>query len=148
MLPEILQNTINNAEDIKRLSQNLVKKEHLIILARGINYSIAKEAALKLKETCYINANGYPAGEFMHGHMAILDKKFSVLVLDFADNDLLFANVSKLKNNSESSFYGIVLNSTKTDMYEDVIHLPRLSSEIISPFVFATCSQIISFFGS
>ncbi len=78
-IPEKIEKIISNTKDIDKIAQKLYDKQSLIILGRGQNYGLAEEFALKIKETCYRNASGYPTGEFLHGYLAMIDEKSSVI---------------------------------------------------------------------
>jgi len=84
---------LRNAE-IKNISHNLNHFKNFLYLGRGINYPIAMEGALKLKEISYIHAEGYPSGEMKHGPIALLDRTFPVVAI--APRDRIY---SKLINN-------------------------------------------------
>ena len=78
---------------------NLSKYKNIIVCADGISYALAKEAALKIKETSYINVTSSILGEFMHGHVAVLNNK-AVLIYILAD-DLTYTatkNLNKIKD--------------------------------------------------
>lgn len=78
-LPNNLQKVIENIDDIENAKEIIKDSKNLVILGRGINYGSACEAALKIKETCYIDANGFPTGEFLHGYVAVLDETIPVI---------------------------------------------------------------------
>lgn len=78
-LPLNLQKIINNVDDINKATEIIKDSKNLVILGRGVNFGSACEAALKIKETCYIDANGYPTGEFLHGYVAVLDETIPVI---------------------------------------------------------------------
>ena len=80
-VPEYINNAFNQVGYIKQYSELLVNYENAAILASGMFYPLAKEGALKIKETAYINTTAYPTGEFLHGHIAILNKKCAVISL-------------------------------------------------------------------
>lgn len=79
-LPEIIEQTLELKDKIKPLARFLSKYKDIIIAADGPSYALAKEACLKIKETSYINVMSHILGEFMHGHLAVLNNKKSVLV--------------------------------------------------------------------
>lgn len=85
-LPEIMAKALKKRDEIKKFASILVKKDPVIITADGISYSLAKEAALKIKETSYKNISAAILGEFMHGHVAVLNSKKSVLIYITVDN--------------------------------------------------------------
>jgi glutamine---fructose-6-phosphate transaminase (isomerizing) len=78
-LPQKIEKLIQKTEEIDEIAEKLYKTKSLIVLGRGQNFGLAEEGALKIKETCYINVNGYPTGEFLHGHLAILDENTPVI---------------------------------------------------------------------
>ena len=78
-IPELLKKTFQNKENIYNFAKKLSKYENAAVLASGMFYPLAKEGALKIKETSYINTTAYPTGEFLHGHIAILNKKCAVI---------------------------------------------------------------------
>ncbi len=74
-LPAIIERALAKRDEIRKLAQVLAKENPIIITADGISYSLAKEAALKIKETSYKNISAAILGEFMHGHVAVLNNK-------------------------------------------------------------------------
>lgn len=64
---------------IETISKNILNTKSLVLIGRSFNYAVAREGALKIKETCYIDANGYPSGEFLHGHLAFTDKTTPII---------------------------------------------------------------------
>jgi glucosamine--fructose-6-phosphate aminotransferase (isomerizing) len=80
-LPELLEQTLGLAPAIQAVAQALQSRTDALYLGRGINYPVALEGALKLKEISYIHAEGYPAGEMKHGPIALIDDRMPVVVL-------------------------------------------------------------------
>lgn len=80
-IPAILEKQLSEEESIKQLASRFIHSRDFIYLGRGINYPIALEGALKLKEISYIHAEGYPAGEMKHGPIALIDEQVPVMVL-------------------------------------------------------------------
>ncbi|MFO0982109.1 MAG: glutamine--fructose-6-phosphate transaminase (isomerizing) [Planctomycetota bacterium] len=73
--------TLGQRDVIERVARELAERRDFLYLGRGINYPIALEGALKLKEISYIHAEGYPAGEMKHGPIALIDKNLPVVVI-------------------------------------------------------------------
>ena len=95
-LPSWIDKALELEDQVKELARDLMHSQDFLYLGRGINYPIALEGALKLKEISYIHAEGYPAGEMKHGPIALIDEKMPVLVL--APRDRYFhKTVSNLK---------------------------------------------------
>ena len=97
-LPIILEKALAKRQEIKKLANSL-SKENIIIAADGISYSLAKEAALKIKETSYKNISAAILGEFMHGHVAVLNNK-STLIYIAVDkiSERSMSNLNKIKS--------------------------------------------------
>jgi glucosamine--fructose-6-phosphate aminotransferase (isomerizing) len=81
LLPGKIEKTLNVDETVQDIARDFFKARGFIYLGRGINYPIALEGALKLKEISYIHAEGYPAGEMKHGPIALIDEDLPVVVL-------------------------------------------------------------------
>ncbi len=80
-LPEFIAKHLENIASIKSAAKELAKHNIVAILGSKYYYSVAKEGALKVKETSYVDANAYPQGEFLHGHMAVLTNKPALIVI-------------------------------------------------------------------
>ncbi len=91
MLPHKIDLLLQQAQKIQALAEAFVDTHDFLYLGRGINYPIALEGALKLKEISYIHAEGYPAGEMKHGPIALIDKSMPVMIL--APNDRSYEKV-------------------------------------------------------
>ena len=98
-LPGIIEKAIAKRDEIKKLAKMLAKELLIVITADGISYSLAKEAALKIKETSYKNISAAILGEFMHGHDAVFNNK-GVLVYIAVDSisKRSVANLNKIKS--------------------------------------------------
>jgi glucosamine--fructose-6-phosphate aminotransferase (isomerizing) len=80
-LPGWVERVLQQEEEIARIARKFLHASDFLYLGRGINYPIALEGALKLKEISYIHAEGYPAGEMKHGPIALIDREMPVVVL-------------------------------------------------------------------
>jgi glucosamine--fructose-6-phosphate aminotransferase (isomerizing) len=146
-LPGLVEQTLSLSKEIKKISKQFSNKYHSLFLGRGIQYPIAKEGALKLKEVSYIHAEAYPAGELKHGPLALVDSKLPVIAV--APNDDL---LGKLKANlSEVSARGGKLYvfadesiKYKSDKSCKVINVPSCP-DILDPIVFTIPLQLLSY---
>src|SRR5262249_45311950 len=84
-LPDLVGRTLENDTRIREMAEQLCHYRDFLYLGRGINYPIALEGALKLKEISYIHAEGYPAGEMKHGPIALIDQDMPVLCIALKD---------------------------------------------------------------
>jgi len=80
-LPFLIENTLALDGKIERIAKELHKKDFFFYLGRDVNFPIALEGSLKLKEISYVHSEGYPAGEIKHGPIALIDKKVATVVL-------------------------------------------------------------------
>lgn len=99
-LPSIIDKALEKRKEIKNFAKHLAKEKVIVLTADGISYSLAKEGALKIKETSYKNISAAILGEFMHGHVAVLNNKAT----------LIFVSVDKISERSINN-----LNKIKTD---------------------------------
>lgn len=95
-LPEVIEETIELKDKIKPFARFLSKYKDIVITADGVSYALAKEACLKIKETSYINVMSHILGEFMHGHLAVLNNKKSVLVY-VSSEELSYSTIKNLE---------------------------------------------------
>ncbi len=85
-LPDQAGHVLANGNDFETIVNRFYQREHFLYLGRGINYPIALEGALKLKEISYIHAEGYPAGEMKHGPIALIDEQMPVVTIALRDH--------------------------------------------------------------
>lgn len=93
-LPEFIEKTYLLHDGIKEMAKSLAKFKNIVVTADGISYAIAKEASLKIKETSYINVYSNILGEFMHGHVAILNNKPAMIHISI--NELSYTAIKNL----------------------------------------------------
>lgn len=146
-LPRLVADTLELDDEIKKLSQRFANKQHALFLGRGIQYPVAKEGALKLKEISYIHAEAYPAGELKHGPLALVDSSMPVIAVA-PNNELL----GKLKANlAEVSARGgkLFVFADESIGYEGdenckVIHVPA-SQDVLDPIIFVIPLQLLAY---
>jgi glucosamine--fructose-6-phosphate aminotransferase (isomerizing) len=88
LIPNIIEHAIKASAPMEKVAERFYNRTDFLFLGRGINYPIALEGALKLKEISYIHAEGYPAGEMKHGPIALIDERMPVVAI--APNDHVF----------------------------------------------------------
>jgi glucosamine--fructose-6-phosphate aminotransferase (isomerizing) len=84
-LPDLISQVLDREAPVKALAETLFEYRHALYLGRGLQFPIAMEGALKLKEISYIHAEGYPAGEMKHGPIALIDREMPVVCLTLKD---------------------------------------------------------------
>jgi glucosamine--fructose-6-phosphate aminotransferase (isomerizing) len=92
LIPQVLEQAIKASAATERVAEKFYNRTDFLFLGRGINYPIALEGALKLKEISYIHAEGYPAGEMKHGPIALIDERMPVVAI--APNDHVFEKMT------------------------------------------------------
>ncbi len=98
-LPDLLAVVLQQSDAIRRIAQRFVDSQHFLYLGRGLNYPLALEGALKLKEISYIHAEGYPAGEMKHGPIALIDSRMPVVAIAprGATYEKMTSNIEEIK---------------------------------------------------
>jgi glucosamine--fructose-6-phosphate aminotransferase (isomerizing) len=99
LLPDLLGRVLEHGDAYDVLANHFHAREHFLYLGRGINYPIALEGALKLKEISYIHAEGYPAGEMKHGPIALIDETMPVVAIAVRDHvyDKMISQIEQVK---------------------------------------------------
>ena len=146
-LPSWIEKSLEIEDEVQELARELMHSRDFLYLGRGINYPIALEGALKLKEISYIHAEGYPAGEMKHGPIALIDEKMPVVVL--APRDRYFQKtVSNLKEVESRGGKVIVLSDDAKTASELVAHrlltLPK-ASHYLTPIVMTIPLQLLAY---
>ena len=137
-LPDLVSQVLEREEQVQGLAAQLYQYTNFLYLGRGINYPIALEGALKLKEISYIHAEGYPAGEMKHGPIALIDEHMPVVAITLQDQvyDKMLSQVEQAKSRGgiviAVATDGDELIKEKADYVLYVPEAPRLISPIIS----------------
>ena len=147
-LPMAVDQAVRSEGAIDRLARRFFRADDFLYLGRGINYPIALEGALKLKEISYIHAEGYPAGEMKHGPIALIDEDLPVVAIATGDRvfDKVMGNMQEVKARD-----GIVIALTDRDpaelggLADETIQVPRVS-ELLQPIVNVVPLQLLSYF--
>ncbi len=148
-LPEVILNEINNSvKEVKKIAENFKNSKNFLYLGRGINYPIALEGALKLKEISYIHAEGYPAAEMKHGPIALIDKDMPCVFIVNKNNNYekVISNINEVKARG-----GVVISiATKGDLNiqnisDYVIYVEDIDNDF-TPFLNLVIMQLIAYF--
>ncbi len=97
--PSLVSHVLEPTPVFEELANRFHDREHFLYLGRGLNYPVALEGALKLKEISYIHAEGYPAGEMKHGPIALIDEQMPVVCIAVRDavHDKMLSQVQQVK---------------------------------------------------
>ena len=146
LVPKQLLDLIKKHDALsKEIAHLFVETKDVIFLGRGINYPIALEGALKLKEISYIHAQGYPAGELKHGPIALLDQH--VPVISIAVPGVVYEKV--LSNSQEAKardahLIGVAPPGPESEMFDELFSIPKVS-EWVSPLLTLVPLQLFSY---
>ncbi|MCF6290972.1 MAG: glutamine--fructose-6-phosphate transaminase (isomerizing) [Desulfobacterales bacterium] len=147
-LPNLLAREIPRLQDeIKQLAEKYYDCQDFLFIGRGLNFPIAMEGALKLKEISYIHAEGYAAGELKHGPIALIDKDMPVLAL--APRDAVYAktisNIEEIRaRQGRLLVIGTEQDTRLAEISEDVIFMPATEEEL-NPILYAIPAQLLAY---
>ncbi|HJQ67772.1 MAG TPA: glutamine--fructose-6-phosphate transaminase (isomerizing) [Blastocatellia bacterium] len=153
-LPVKMETLLGCDDQIERLGRELHRAQDFLYLGRGINFPIALEGALKLKEISYIHAEGYPAGEMKHGPNALIDEELPVVVVatrDEASNQSRLRFEKTLSNMVEvkardGKVIAIVSegDDEAREVADHIIEIPK-ASDLISPILSVVPLQLLAY---
>ncbi len=135
-VPEKIDEFVKNDTQTEGIAQQIKNYKNLILLGRGQNWGLAEEGALKIKETSYINATGYPTGEFMHGHIAVLNEDFPVISILARSYDDRKSRELAIKNTQE-------IKQKRNPKLIELNH--NVDNEVIAPFITAVMLQLLAY---
>jgi glutamine---fructose-6-phosphate transaminase (isomerizing) len=147
-LPAQVESVLESQERyIEELAHDFVDTQDFIFLGRGINFPIALEGALKLKEISYIHAEGYPAGEMKHGPIALLDAKVPVVTIAMPGTvfEKVLSNAQEARAR-DARLIGVTPMDEQdaAETFDTVIPVPHVE-EILSPIVTVIPMQLLSY---
>ncbi|MCS7184469.1 MAG: glutamine--fructose-6-phosphate transaminase (isomerizing) [bacterium] len=146
-LPHLVNEVLNSSKKIRELAKKFVKKTSFLYLARHLNYPIALEGALKLKEISYIHAEGYAAGEMKHGPIALIDEDMPVFIVATNSRviDKIISNIEEVKARGGIT---IVLTDVKEKLEklsDYIIQVPS-TIEFFQPIVNIIPMQLFAYY--
>ncbi|HYY05098.1 MAG TPA: glutamine--fructose-6-phosphate transaminase (isomerizing) [Candidatus Limnocylindria bacterium] len=146
-LPHAVKDILAGEAAVERLARRYGKASDVLYLGRGINYPVALEGALKLKEISYIHAEGYAAGEMKHGPIALINEQMPVVVL--IPHDGVFAKtLSNLKEVESRGGRIIVVTDAPSPELEavaaDVLTVPQ-TNELLTPTLLTVPLQLLAY---
>lgn len=146
-IDEDVSEILNETNKIKEVANSTFKADNYLYLGRGINFPVALEGALKLKEISYIHAEGYPAAEMKHGPIALIDKDMPVVFI--APQDDTFAKI--LSNIEEVKARGGIIititdkNNNALDKLSDFVLLTPKTHKYVFPITSSIILQILAY---
>lgn len=147
-LPAKAQKILDQAEEIKRIAEKYAHYKDFLYIGRHNSYPSALEGAMKLKETSYIHAEGFAAGEMKHGPLAMIDENFPTMA--FATNSPLlektYSNIQEIRAR-KGPVVAIATedNETIKDIADDVIYIPDTSDEL-QPLLQQVAAELFAYY--
>ena len=146
-LPDLAGRVLDQDKAIQELANHFFKASNFLYLGRGINYAVAREGALKLKEISYIHAEGYPAGEMKHGPIALIDETMPVVAIATQDHlyDKMISQIQQAKARGGLVIAIATEGDTAIQREADhVIYVPQ-TPPLLSPVVNVIPLQLLSY---
>lgn len=148
LIPQQIEATLQNQESLtEQLAHDFAETTDFIFLGRGINFPIALEGALKLKEISYIHAEGYPAGEMKHGPIALLDAKVPVVAIAVPGSvyEKVLSNSQEAKAR-DSRLIGVtpVEDGEAAEIFNDLLSVAEVD-ELLSPILTVIPLQLLAY---
>jgi len=151
LLPNLFTTQLNpqHQNHIQSLAEKYISTHHMMYIGRNINYPLAQEGALKLKEISYIHAEAYPAGELKHGPIALISEDFPTLAICPKDTlyDKTISNIQEIKARSGPIIAITTEGDTKiTTLTNDIISIPNIQHQHLNPFLILLPLQLFAYY--
>ncbi|HLL76017.1 MAG TPA: glutamine--fructose-6-phosphate transaminase (isomerizing) [Pyrinomonadaceae bacterium] len=153
-LPVKIEHLLSDSDHIEELAREFHRSTDFLYLGRGINFPVALEGALKLKEISYIHAEGYPAGEMKHGPNALIDERLPVVVINTRESGNKASELRYEKTHSNivevKAREGVVISvltegdEMSRDSSDRVIEIPE-ASDLLSPVLSVIPLQLLAY---
>src|SRR6185312_9013061 len=146
-LPELVERTLAVEPDVRALAARYADAPNALYLGRGVNFPVALEGALKLKEISYIHAEGYPAAEMKHGPIALIDENMPVVVVapHGASYEKVVSNIQEVKARKGKIIAIVSEGDTLVEKLADyVIEVPEVD-EHFAPLITVIPLQLLSY---
>lgn len=146
LIPDKISQILQKSDDIRKIAQNFKDSKNFLYFGRGINFPVALEGALKLKEISYIHAEGYPAAEMKHGPIALIDKEMPVVFI--ATNDpfqqKILSNMQEVKARGGKIICISNKNSEASKLSDYTFEVPETNGEL-SPILNVVPLQLLAY---
>jgi glutamine---fructose-6-phosphate transaminase (isomerizing) len=147
-IPEKISQILAKANDIKKVAQKYCRFQNFLFMGRGVNYAVALEGALKLKEIAYVFAQGYSSSEMKHGAIALIDPECASIFI-VPDDDMKSKNLSNIEEVRARNGRVLAI-ATEGDLdaakvADDVFYIPKTESEL-TPFLSIVYLQFFAYY--
>ena len=145
-LPRLIRQALQTDGTVKEIAKTLVNAKSMLYVGRGINYPVALEGALKMKELAYIHADGYPAGEIKHGPIALIEDGVPVVFLATIDglHEKILSNIEEVKARGGRIIVVTDSPAAFRDKADNMIVVPSTHPALV-PFVTVVPLQLLAY---
>ena len=145
-LPNKIQECLTCSKNIKEFSNKIFEEKDIFFLGRGIDYAIALEASLKLKEISYIHSEAYPAGELKHGPIALIENGTTVISI-LTDDNLVPKSISNTQEVITRGAKTLIITNQDllNNNFDTIIKIPKIN-EFISPVLAIIPLQLLAYY--
>ena len=147
-LPEKLELVLEDREKIKVIAEKMYEEKDVFYLGRGLDYAVALEGSLKLKEISYIHAEAYAGGELKHGPIALIEDGTNVIALltQEALKEKMVSNIVEIKARG-AKVIGVCYVGTKglEEVLDEIIYIPR-TMDMFAPVLSVAALQLLSYY--
>jgi len=147
-LPGMIQQILNSKELINKQALRFSKARDYFFLGRSLNYPVAMEGALKLKEISYIHAEGYAAGELKHGPLALISEDTPVVALatKASTYDKMLNNIKEVKARAAPVLAVACMDDTEIEKYVDAVIRVPVTDELLYPVLNSVVVQLLAYY--
>jgi len=146
-IPKKVESILAHEEEIKQIAARFYQKDNFLYLGRGINFPVALEGALKLKEISYIHAEGYPAAEMKHGPIALIDDNMPVVVVALQDAvyEKVLSNIEEIKARHGKVIAVVTEGDQRVaQKVEHVLYIPK-TQDLLTPLLSVIPLQLLAY---
>lgn len=147
VIPVLMEELLQNDEYYKELANDLLEHDDIFFIGRGVDYALAQEGSLKLKEISYVHSEAYAAGELKHGTISLIDEGTPVIAI-VTDEAIAFKTISNIKEVKSRGAYVIyVTNRIEEEdntFFDKKIVIPKVN-DLLSPLLAIIPLQMISY---
>jgi glucosamine--fructose-6-phosphate aminotransferase (isomerizing) len=146
-IPDLMTDVLGRSEEIRRVATRFAQRRNFLYLGRGLQYPLALEGALKLKEISYIHAEGYPAGEMKHGPIALIDQEMPVVAIapQGATYEKMMSSIEEVKARDAIVIAIVTAGDDEIDTKADVVIPIPATLEWVQPLLVALPLQLLAY---
>ncbi len=146
-LPDYIEDLLNRCDDYKKIAEEIKDYNDVFFIGRGVDYALAQEGSLKLKEISYTHSEAYAAGELKHGTISLIENKTPVIAV-ITDDDIALKTISNVKEVKSRGANVICITnrdlSNDSNLYDEKIVIPKVN-DLFEPLLTVIPLQMIAY---